>query len=52
MKNASEQALLDARRTLAAMSLEELVTECLEAGIELREFYFLDFDPMEAGYAS
>lgn len=52
MKNASDQALLDAKRTLAAMSLEELVTECLEAGVDLSQIFFLDFDPYEADYAS
>ena len=52
MKNAREQALLDARRSLAAMSLEDLISDCLEAGVDLSQIYCLDFDPMEAGYAS
>jgi len=52
MRNAREQALLDASRTLAAMGLEEAITEALENGADLSQFFFLDFDPMEAGYAS
>ena len=52
MRNAREQALLDASRTLAAMGLEEVITDALENGSDLSQVFLLDFDPLEAGYAS
>jgi hypothetical protein len=54
MHNVSDQAMLDARRTLSAMNLEEIIQEALEQGDmkSLEGIFCLEFDPMEAGYAS
>ncbi len=48
------QAMLDARRTLCAMHLEEIIQEAIETGNTdaLKGVFCLEFDPMEAGYAS
>lgn len=54
MPNVSEQTILDAKRIISAMNLEEAIQEALEAGDQeaLKGIFCLEFDPMEAGYAS
>lgn len=52
MNNVRQQALLDAKREMAAAYLEKAITTALEDGSDLSQFFLLDFDPMEANYAS
>ncbi len=54
MHNVSDQVMLDARRTVSALNLEEVIQEALEQGdVEsLKGLFCLEFDPMEADYAS
>lgn len=54
MNDVGKQALLDASRTISAMNLEAVITDALENGEQslLKEVFCLEFDPLEAGYAS
>lgn len=48
------QAMLDAKRTLCALHLEEIIQDAIERDDKdvLKNIFCLEFDPMEAGYAS
>jgi len=54
MHNVSDQAMLDARRAVSALNLEEVIQEALDqVDMEsLKGIFCPEFDPMEAGYAS
>lgn len=54
MDNVSEQVQGNARRAMSAMNLEAIILAHVESGETepLKALFCLDFDPMEAGYAS
>lgn len=54
MDNVLEQVQSNARRALSAMNLEAIILAHVESGQTepLKALFCLEFDPIEAGYAS